>query len=51
MDTAARRLRILIVSYSRFGALAVLAEQIAAGARSVEGTEVHVWTDTEASPD
>ncbi len=42
MDTAVRQPRILIVSYSRFGALTVLAEQIADGARSVEGTEVHL---------
>ncbi len=44
MDTAIRQPRILIVSYSRFGAIEALAEQIADGARSVAGVAVHAFT-------
>lgn len=39
MATTGTHLRVLIVYYSRFGALASLAEQIAEGARRVEGVD------------
>ncbi len=48
MDTAVRQPRILIVSYSRFGALTVLAKQIADGARSVKGVEVRFFVVEDA---
>lgn len=48
MDTAVRQPRILIVSYSRFGALTMLAKQIADGARSVKGVEVRFFVVEDA---
>ena len=42
METLTEKLRVVVIYYSRFGALKVLAEQIADGARSVEGTDVHL---------
>jgi len=42
MQIPTKSLRVIVVYYSRFGALKALAEQIADGARSVEGAEVHL---------
>jgi len=42
METLTPKMQVVVVFYSRFGALKVLAEQIAEGAWSVEDVEVHL---------
>lgn len=43
MEEIQRDLQILIVFYSRFGTVRALANEVAAGARQVDGVEVHLF--------